>query len=105
MGPSLASYTVANPHMGWRWVFGWQGILGGAVFLSMLVLLRETRGPVLLSRRAREMTKADPHGRAYRCSADDERVGFWTAVKISLARPAWWLVSEPIVLSFSLWIG
>lgn len=105
IGPFTASYTVANPALGWRWVFGWQGVIGGLTFALMAMLLRETRSPVLLSRRARQLTLNDPSGRQYRCAADDEVVGFWAAVKISLSRPAWWLISEPIVTSFSLWIG
>ena len=105
IGPLTSSYTLANPALGWRWAFGWQGILGAVVFILLAVFLRETRGSVLLSRRARAMTKADPAGRVYKCSADDEQVDLWTAVKISLSRPAWWLISEPIVTCFSLWIG
>lgn len=105
LGPVAASYTVSNPSLGWRWVFKWQGILGAVVFVLMAAFLRETRGPVLLSRRARQLTQTDPEGRRYRCSADDDRVSFWQAVKISLSNPAWWLLSEPIVTSFSLWIG
>jgi hypothetical protein len=105
IGPLAASYTLANPALGWRWCFGWQGILGGVVFVLLAIFLRETRGSVILSRRAAEMTKNDPNGRIYRCSADDDHLGFWSAVKVSLSRPAWWLISEPIVTCFSLWIG
>lgn len=105
VGPFTVSYTVANPKLGWRWVFAWQGFIGALVFVLMAVFLSETRGPVLLSRRARSLTKSDPQRRQYKCSADDDRVSFWQAVKISLSRPAWWLISEPIVTSFSLWIG
>lgn len=105
IGPLTVSYTIANPKLGWRWVFAWQGFIGALVFILMAIFLRETRGPVLLSRRARSLTKNDPQHRQYKCSADDDRVGFWQAVKISLSRPAWWLISEPIVTSFSLWIG
>lgn len=105
IGPFTVSYTVYNPSLGWRWAFGWQAIFGGGVFLLLLTFLRETRASVLLSRRARKMTLQDESGRRFKCSADDERVDFWTAVKVSLARPAWWLISEPIVTFFSLWIG
>jgi MFS family permease len=105
VGPFTASYTVNNPALGWRWAFGWQGILCGLVFALMALSLRETRGSVLLSRRAAKLTAQDENGRQYRCSADDDRVSFWKAVKVSLSRPAWWLISEPVVTSFSLWIG
>lgn len=105
IGPFTVSYTLANPRLGWRWCFGWQGILGAVVFVLLAVFLKETRGSVILSKRARAMTVADKSGRVYKCSADDDEVDFWTAVKVSLSRPAWWLVSEPIVTCFSLWIG
>lgn len=105
IGPFTVSYTVTNPKLGWRWALGWQGILGAGVFVLLLTLLRETRGTVILSRRARKMTLEDKTGQVYKCSADDDKVDFITAVKVSLSRPAWWLISEPIVTFFSLWIG
>jgi MFS family permease len=105
IGPFAVSYTVFNPSLGWRWAFGWQAILGAGVFLLLLIFLRETRGTVILSRRARKMTEDDANGQVYKCSADDDKVDFITAVKVSLSRPAWWLISEPIVTFFSLWIG
>ncbi|UZJ54037.1 hypothetical protein CBS101457_003357 [Exobasidium rhododendri] len=105
IGPMTASYTLVNPNLGWRWCFGWQGILAALVFILLAIFLRETRGSVILSRRAVAMTKMDPNGRVYKCSADDDHLGFWSAVKVSLSRPAWWLISEPIVTCFSLWIG
>lgn len=108
IGPLTASYTLANPNLGWRWTFGWQGILAGVIFVLLARLMHETRGSVILSRRAREMTRNDPNGKIYKCRADDNQMGFSDAVKISLSRlsrPAWWLISEPIVTLCSLWIG
>jgi len=102
LGPFTASYTVAGP-AGWRWVFWWQAIIALASFVWMFFALEETRGPVLLSRRAARLSKET--GKAMRTRADDERSSFAHAVRISLSRPAVWLVTEPIVLSFSLWIG
>lgn len=102
LGPVAAAYILKD-HGSWRWVFGFQGILAAVTFVLMVIFLRETRGPVLLSRRARRLTKET--GKLHRCSADDERTSFWTAVKISLSRPAVWLFTEPIVAAFSLWIG
>lgn len=69
----------------------------------MFLVLKETRGPVLLSRRAKKLTKET--GKLHKCRADDERLNFLVMIKVSLIRPMQYLIFEPVVLSFALWIG
>jgi hypothetical protein len=78
-------------------------IINGTVFISMLFILQETRGTVLLSRRARRLTKET--GKLHRCRADDERSSFGVMLTTSLTRPFLYLTTEPIVLAFSLWVS
>ncbi|PWN39364.1 MFS general substrate transporter [Ceraceosorus guamensis] len=101
IGPVAGAYTAE--HVGWRITFWWLCAMAFFSFALYAIGLRETRGPVLLSRKAKRLTRET--GKLHRCRADDERSSFWTAVKISLCRPAVWLVTEPIVLFFSTWIG
>ncbi|CBQ72971.1 related to TPO1-Vacuolar polyamine-H+ antiporter [Sporisorium reilianum SRZ2] len=101
VSPYVSSVTVNRAS--WRVMFWWQGALALLTYLAMWVVLRETRGPVLLSRRAKRLTRET--GRVHRCRADDERQSFLVMVKVSLFRPMQYLILEPVVLSFSLWIG
>ncbi|PWZ02366.1 MFS general substrate transporter [Testicularia cyperi] len=101
VSPYISSVTVNNAS--WRIMFWWQGGLSLLTSIMMVLVLRETRGPVLLSRRARKLTKET--GKVHRCRADDERLSFWVMAKYSLIRPMQYLVLEPVVLSFALWIG
>ncbi|SPO25312.1 related to TPO1 - Vacuolar polyamine-H+ antiporter [Ustilago trichophora] len=101
VSPYLSSVTANRAS--WRIVFWWQGALSLLTYGLMFIFLKETRGPVLLSRRAKKLTKET--GRLHKCRADDERLNFLVMVKVSLVRPMQYLVCEPVVLSFALWIG
>lgn len=73
--------------------------------MSMLFCFDETRGPVLLSRRAAKMRKECGNEIQYRCRADDEKLSVAQMVKTSTTRPLIYLFTEPIVMSFTLWIA
>ena len=51
LGP-LCSGFIAQ-HVSWRWVFYVQVIYGGLLILAVAIFFKETRGSVLLSRRAK----------------------------------------------------
>lgn len=101
VSPYLSSVTANRAS--WRIVFWWQGALSLFTYGLMFIFLKETRGPVLLSRRAKKLTNET--GQLHKCRADDERLNFLVMVKVSLVRPMQYLVCEPVVLSFALWIG
>lgn len=101
ISPYISSVTVNRA--GWRIMFWWQGGMALLTYILMLLVLKETRGPVLLSRRAKKLTMET--GRLHKCRADDERQSFLLMVKVSLFRPMQYLVFEPVVTSFALWIG
>ena len=101
ISPVISTYTVVN--QSWRVMLWWNCALGFFTFSLMCLFLHETRGPVLLSRRAQKLTKET--GKLHRCRADDERQSFLVMVKVSLMRPLQYILLEPVVLSFSLWIG
>lgn len=101
VSPYLSAITVN--HASWRVMFWWQGGLALFTGITMLIVLKETRGPVLLSKRAKKLTQET--GLPHRCRADDERLNFFIMVRYSLLRPMQYLVLEPVVASFALWIG
>jgi hypothetical protein len=79
-------------------------IIGFASFGLLLLVLRETRGSVLLSRAAEKLRKETGDQR-YAVKADEERASLRILIKNSLTRPLHLLFTEPVVLAFSAWIG
>ncbi|KAK0712836.1 major facilitator superfamily domain-containing protein [Lasiosphaeria miniovina] len=61
MAHRLGEGRHAGEHLGnatpWKWVFWHQVIAGAVVMLALVVLFRESRGSVLLSRKARALNK------------------------------------------------
>lgn len=97
LGPSTAGYPVQE--LSWRWGSGWLPlIVGGAAWVFCLGQ-RETYAKVILKRRAREFGLEGP--------VDRMPVEVWGKVKVvfrlTVLKALGMLVSEPIVLLFSLY--
>lgn len=103
-GPLWAGWVAQRDDLGWRWIQYIQAIFTGAGFIVLCLILDETRGSVVLTRRAAKLRK-DTGDERYKARAEAERASVLTMIKISLTRPLWLLASEPIVLFFSLWIS
>lgn len=103
-GSIVSAYTSVNPRLGWRWVFWLQLILNAVLFLVLCVVLKETRGSVLLSRRAARLRRETGDAR-YVARADLERASLTVLVKQSLTRPFRFLLTEPTIIAFSLWVS
>ena len=125
LGPLCSGYITQ--YLGWRWVFYIQ-IIYCFVVLSMVALFfRESRGTVLLSRKAallnqwmedRESAQlcgfempVEGEGRTesqrirWRVKSDEERETLGKTIWISLYRPFHLLFTEPVVFWFSLWVA
>ncbi|WVR09225.1 hypothetical protein IAU60_006289 [Kwoniella sp. DSM 27419] len=89
--------------VGMQWVYGVQALITLVSVVLNFVVLRETRADVLLSRRARRLTKET--GKKHLCVADLQKKSFSTVLRVSLVRPIQFLLTEPIVSALSLWIG
>lgn len=57
LGPLVASLMVEHLGSGWKWVVWHQVIADFAVIVTVVTLFRESRGPVLLSKRAKVLNK------------------------------------------------
>lgn len=101
-GPLIGNYILAGK--GWRWIQWVQLIINGAVFLLLLVFLRENRGSVLLTRRAKKLRKETGDSR-YRSAAEIESPSLKAMLHASTTRAGLLLVREPVVLAFSLWLA
>ncbi|BFZ58076.1 hypothetical protein PYCC9005_005134 [Savitreella phatthalungensis] len=103
-GSIVSAYTTQNPKLGWRWVFWIQLIVNAVLFVVLAVVLRETRGTVLLSRRAAMLRKKTGDSR-YMARAELERQSLSILIRHSLTRPFRFLFTEPTIMAFSVWVS
>jgi MFS family permease len=104
LGPMIAGWIEANPSLQWRWIHWIQAIVSGVCSVSMLLVLKETRSTVILARIACRVRKDTGDGR-YRAKSEVNKPCLMSMIATSCARPLRLLFTEPIVQSFSLWIG
>ncbi|CAF9906830.1 MAG: hypothetical protein ALECFALPRED_002665 [Alectoria fallacina] len=125
LGP-LCSGFIAQ-HISWRWVFYVQVIDCGLLILAVTIFFKETRGSVLLSRRAKLLNSwyeareniglvglemaLDREGKKqsqrirWKVKSDEERESLGKMVGVSVYRPFHLLLTEPVVFFFSLWVA
>ncbi|KAF9461065.1 MFS polyamine transporter [Collybia nuda] len=103
LGPIAAGWVEMNPHLEWRWIQWFQMMMCG-IYIILLLFLKETRSAVLLTRIAKKKRKETGDNR-YRARVEDERESLKHLIYISCTRPIYLLFTEPVVLSFSLWVG
>ncbi|KAL8920881.1 MAG: hypothetical protein Q9208_006053 [Pyrenodesmia sp. 3 TL-2023] len=125
LGPLCSGFIAQN--LLWRWVFYVQVMASGFLIVLVAVFFRETRGSVLLSRRAHvlnkwyeareqqgligfEMAMEDSVTKEiqrvrWKVKADEERETLAKMIAISVYRPFHLLTTEPVVFFFSLWVA
>ncbi|TCD62574.1 hypothetical protein EIP91_006724 [Steccherinum ochraceum] len=104
LGPVAAGWIEMNPRLEWRWIQWISLILTGAIGLTMVVFMTETRSAVLLTRIAKK-TRKETGDKRYRARVEDERADLKTLIYISCTRPVYLLLTEPVLASCSLWLG
>lgn len=99
LGPVIGAAIFE--YLSWRWIGYIQLILFGAFFPLYIIFIRETRGPVILRRRAQQI-RANTGKKAY---TKDELDGtsLWEILTTSIKRPFYMLCTEYVVFSFTLW--
>ncbi|KAF2270907.1 MFS general substrate transporter [Lojkania enalia] len=126
LGPLVCGFIAQNTT--WRWIFYMQTISCGTMVALIIVIFKETRGSVLLSRKAKALNKwyeareaagyygfdmlnpnrpSSPLSQRIRwkVKADEERSSLAKMIGISLYRPFHLLTTEPVVFWFSLWVA
>ncbi len=125
LGP-LCSGFIAQRLL-WRWVFYVQVITSGFLILLVAVFFKETRGSVLLSKRAHLLNdwyeareeiglvgfempieggvKTKSQRIRWKVKEDEERESLAKMIGISIYRPFHLLTTEPVVFFFSLWVA
>ncbi|KAJ6568250.1 MFS polyamine transporter [Mycena vulgaris] len=104
LGPVVAGWIEMNSKLEWRWIQWVQMILCGAYSIIVPLVMRETRSSILLTRLAKKIRKSTGDSR-YRARIEDERASLASLIFVSCTRPIHLLLTEPVVSSFSLWIG
>ncbi|KAF1841756.1 MFS general substrate transporter [Cucurbitaria berberidis CBS 394.84] len=126
LGPMVCGFIAQNTT--WRWIFHMQTIVCGIMVALICVIFKETRGSVLLSRKAKTLNTwyeareaAGYYGLniintaksgttiseriRWKVKADEERASLSKMIGISLYRPFHLLLTEPVVFWFSLWVS
>jgi MFS family permease len=103
LGPIVGGFVSEN--IGWRWVQGVCCIFIGVIGITGVIFVPETYGPVLLTRRANQLSKA--HSKVY-ISVLEKNQGKKKPSEVfqrALIRPWVLLFREPIVLVASLYMA
>ncbi|KAB8302755.1 hypothetical protein EYC80_006105 [Monilinia laxa] len=126
LGPLVSGFIAQN--ISWRWVFWVQAITNGLLLLAIVLFFPETRGSILLSKKAQCLNKwyedreqaglfgiDMPTSTSYekfesqrirwKVKSDEDRESLFQMVQISLYRPFHLLFTEPVVFFFSLWVA
>ncbi|CCM02601.1 uncharacterized protein FIBRA_04704 [Fibroporia radiculosa] len=104
LGCVASGWIEQNPHLGWRWIQWIHAILGAVFVIAVPILMTETRVSVLLMREAKKRRKESGDQRI-RARVEDERASLATLIYISCTRPLYLLFTEPVIASFTLWVG
>lgn len=130
LGPIISG--VVAQHTTWRWIFYLQVITCGMMMILIVFFFKETRGSVLLSKKAKALNKwmaqleseghygvmmplspttkgagpmTAPQRIRWKVKSDEERSSLGRMIGISLYRPFHLLFTESVVFFFSLWIS
>lgn len=123
LGPLVSGIIAVRTS--WRWIFYAQVISAVALTFLMYIVLRETRGSVLLSRKAKVLNQWYEELEAYshndtesqekqysgrqrirwKVASDGDRASISQMLRVSICRPVHLFFTEPIVFLFSLWIS
>lgn len=126
LGPLVCGFIAQN--MSWRWIFYVQTISCGTMVALIIVIFKETRGSVLLSRKAKALNQwyeareeagyfglnmprpekdgaTIPQRIRWKVKSDEERASLAKMIGVSLYRPFHLLLTEPVVFWFSMWVA
>ncbi|KAF9226215.1 MFS general substrate transporter [Gyrodon lividus] len=104
LGSVIGGVIQSNSHLGWRWV-QWIHVMASCIFVVLvLVVMSETRSSIILTHMARSKRKATGDNR-HQARAEVNKESLWSLIKTACSRPLYFLLTEPLVQSFSVWSG
>ncbi|KAF9490043.1 MFS general substrate transporter [Pleurotus eryngii] len=104
LGPIVGGWIEMNPRLQWRWIQWVQLIINAAYIILYSVTMRETRSSIILLRIARNLRNKTGDAR-YIAPVEIHGRKIWNLVYTACTRPLYLLLTEPIVTSFSVWVG
>lgn len=90
--------------LGWRWVEGIQGLANIPLGIAIIFCLRETRGSVALTKRAK-LLRSQTGDERYRAANELEAPGIKEMLHNSSVKAIKMLMTESVVFFFGLWIS
>ncbi|KAM7194376.1 Major facilitator superfamily domain containing protein [Rhypophila sp. PSN 637] len=121
--PSAEDDSAGGLSAKWRWVFWHQVIMGAVLMFFLVIWFKESRGSVLLSRKARKLNEwyerlestgfygvfveegTELKRVRWIVKEDEERSSIGKMIAISVTRPFGMLFTEPVVFFFSLYVA
>ena len=126
LGPLVSGFIATRTT--WRWIFYSQVIADAVLMVGIVLFFKETRGSVLISRKAKKINKYYEELEAlgivgvhmpaasdtekpvlqrirWKVKSDEERASLGTMIGVSIYRPFHLLFTEPTVFFFSVWIS
>ncbi|RJE24409.1 transporter [Aspergillus sclerotialis] len=124
LAPLLSSIIVY--HTTWRWIYYSHAIVSGVFVVLIFFSFKETRGSVLLSKKAGVLNKYYEKLEAtgyygmimgenadgekvkrirWKVKSDEQRTSLGKMISISLYRPFHMFITEPVVFFFSIWVA
>ncbi|KAJ5404550.1 hypothetical protein N7509_004421 [Penicillium cosmopolitanum] len=102
LGPFVGS-AIQQIHKNdpWRWIFYIQIIYNAALIPVFYLILRETRADVILRKRAKKLRWET--GRPIYSESELNTTSLLKLVQVSFERPTRMLLTEPVVIFFTLW--
>ncbi|KAI4724877.1 putative multidrug transporter [Aureobasidium sp. EXF-10728] len=100
LGPFIGGAIQRN--LNWRWIYYIQIIFNAGCLPIFWLLLKETRGDVILARRAKKLRK---QGRNAYAKSELNKDNVLEMLKVSFKRPTKMLLTEYTVASFTLWVS
>ena len=101
LGPFIGGAIQSG--LNWRWIYWIQIIVDAGLLPFFYIILKETRGDVILAKRAKRLRKEGRRNAFARSELN--KPGILEALKISFLRPTKMLVTEFVVSSFTLWVS
>lgn len=101
LGPFIGGAIQSG--LNWRWIYWIQLIVDAGLLPFFYLILKETRGDVILAKRAAKMRK-NGYTHAY-ARSEINKPSILQSLKISFMRPTKMLATEFVVISVTIWVS
>ncbi|QDS74989.1 hypothetical protein FKW77_005424 [Venturia effusa] len=101
LGPFVGG--AIQKDLNWRWIYYIQIAINCGFLPVFWLLLKETRGNIILQKRAKKMRTEE--GRNAWAQSELSSDSLMQNIRTSVTRPVKMLITEPVVIAFTLWVS